>query len=171
MKKIVLMGYMGCGKSTISKLLAKKLNVGSYDLDDIIEENEKKTIASIFSEKGEIYFRKIEMNTLKDFLAQKQDCVLSLGGGTPCYGDNIEIIKESDFVSIYLQASVKELAKRLAPEKDKRPMIAGLSVSELEEFIGKHLFERSAFYTQSDYQIGVDQKSPEAIVEEILTLV
>lgn len=162
---------MGCGKSTISKLLAQKLNLSSFDLDDIIEENEGGAIAYIFSEKGEIYFRKLETTTLQSFLSTNQECVLSLGGGTPCYGNNMEIIKSSEYTSIYLKASVKELAKRLAPEKDKRPMIASFSDAQLEEFIGKHLFERSAFYTQSDFQIGVDGKSPEAIVNEIVALV
>ncbi|MGY6650496.1 shikimate kinase [Wenyingzhuangia sp. IMCC45574] len=168
--KIVLLGYMGCGKSAISKSLSRLLNLKRVDLDDYIEEKEGMKISEIFSKKGEIYFRKLETACLKEVLAQEKSLILSLGGGTPCFGTNMELVNK-DSTSVYLSAKVPTLVTRLLPEKAKRPLIARIEDDELATFIGKHLFERNQFYAQAKIVQSVDDKSVEEIVMEIKTKV
>ena len=104
MKKIILLGYMGCGKSTIAKLLANSTSFSYLDLDEIIEKNENASVKNIFSEKGEIYFRKLEHQILEKLINNQESFILSLGGGTPCYSNNHEFLKSSNVISIYLKA-------------------------------------------------------------------
>ncbi len=167
---IILLGYMGSGKSTIGSKLASAINFEFIDLDDYIESKEGIAIPEIFETKGEIYFRKVEHNYLKEILLKKTKYVLSLGGGTPCYAGNMELIKSTSVtISFYLKASIKELVTRLIKEKERRPLVARfINEEELSEFIGKHLFERNYFYNQSDKQIVIDGKSKGKIVEELL---
>ncbi|MCB4809229.1 AAA family ATPase [Tamlana sp. 62-3] len=168
---IILIGYMASGKSTIGKKLAKKLNYDLIDLDDYIEEREQLTVTEIFKNKGEIYFRKQETHYLKQLLSANESFILSLGGGTPCFGNNMEVILNAEHAkSIYLRASLPTLVKKLIKKKAKRPLIAHLETEEeLTEFIGKHLFERSAFYNQAEVVISTDNKSKKDIVKEITT--
>ena len=168
--KIVLIGYMGSGKSTVGKLLAKTLSLNHVDLDTYIQEKDRQSIDGIFKNKGEIYFRKIERTYLHEVL-QLERTVISLGGGTPCYGDNMQFIQsKNDTQSIHLKASIANLVSRLNEEKSRRPLIKHLqSEEELTEFIGKHLFERNLYYSQSDFTVSVDKKSTQEIVEEIIT--
>lgn len=167
---IVLMGYMASGKSSIGRLLAEKMNYKFQDLDDVIEEVEGLKISSIFESKGEIYFRKIESEQLIQTLKSSSNLVLSLGGGTPCYGTNLStIIKHPETESFYLKASIPTLIDRLKNEKQKRPLIAHIeSKEELTEFIGKHLFERNQCYDQANHTIKTDDLTKEEIVEKIL---
>lgn len=167
---LVLIGYMASGKSTLGKVLATKLNYSFIDLDDYIEEEEKKSVNDIFKTKGEIYFRRQETNYLKNILSSKNNLVLSLGGGTPCYSGNMEIIIEAENVtSIYLKASIPTLVERLKTEKSKRPLIAHIKTDELlAEFIGKHLFERTQFYNQAQVTISTDNKNENDIIEELI---
>lgn len=166
---IILIGYMGSGKSTIGKKLSEILNLELIDLDDYIQKMENLTISQIFATKGEIYFRKKEHFYLNELL-KRDDLILSLGGGTPCYGDNMSVILNAAHAhSIYLKSSIPNLVQRLSAEKLKRPLIAHLKTDEeLTEFIGKHLFERSFFYNQSHQTIVTDGKSIATIVEEIV---
>lgn len=165
--KIILLGYMGCGKSAISKSLSKQLNVKRIDLDDYIEQKEESTIADIFKTKGEVYFRKLETNSLKELLDSNEDFVLSLGGGTPCFGTNMELVNNKG-TSVYLSANIPTLVKRLLPEKTKRPLIARINDDDLPEFIGKHLFERRHFYLQAKVAVLVDDKPVKQIANEII---
>jgi shikimate kinase len=167
---VVLIGYMASGKSTIGKILAKKLGYDFIDLDDFIEGKEHSTVADIFKTKGEIYFRKIESQYLKDILSGKNKIVLSLGGGTPCYNNNMAFILNAHQVkSIYLKASIKTLIARLKNEKSKRPLVAHIETDDaLAEFIGKHIFERGQFYNQAEVVVSTDDKTESAIVEALL---
>ena len=167
---IVLMGYMGSGKSIIGKKLAQILGYQFCDLDTYISDKEGATISQIFNDKGEIYFRKIESTALKTILQTGENMVLSLGGGTPCYGNNLRYINNTNSVkSFYLKASIPILADRLITEKAFRPMISHLTSNEgIIEFIGKHLFERSVFYSKSDYTIITDHKSVDEVIEQIV---
>lgn len=167
---IVLLGYMGSGKSAVSQCLESMTGKKAIDLDDLIEKTESSTITQIFDEKGAIYFRKREREALELALNDSSIAILSLGGGTPCYYNNMELItNRPDLNSFYLQASVLELAMRLAPQISKRPMLAALNDrNELMEFIGKHLFERAVFYTQAQHTIKTDGKSPEQIAATII---
>lgn len=168
--KIILMGYMGCGKSTIGSQLSKILGYQFLDLDTYIEVKENQSIPEIFSNKGEIYFRKKEHNYLKELLEMNESLVVALGGGTPCYGNNLQLILGTDNAkSVYLKLSISSLVKRLELEKNNRPVISHLKTKEdLTEFIGKHLFERSPYYSQANEIINVDGKSVDDIVETIV---
>lgn len=167
---LVLIGYMASGKSTLGRILAKKLDYDFIDLDDYIVASEGKSVSEIFKNKGEIYFRKQETLYLKVLLETKNNIVLSLGGGTPCFGHNMELILNSEQAkSIYLKASIPTLVKRLKTEKNKRPLIAHIESDEqLSEFIGKHLFERAPFYNRAETVVSTDNKTEQDIVEALV---
>lgn len=168
-KAVVLLGYMGSGKSVVAQELAHLTGYKHLDLDQIIEQKENLTIPEIFNQKGEIYFRKIERLYLENTLQTTQQIILSLGGGTPCYGNNLDVIKKNpDTVTVYLSATVQTLTARLFKERIKRPLINHLKSPEaLNDFIRKHLFERSFFYNQANVTIKTDEKNVSEIVEEI----
>lgn len=166
--KIVLVGYMASGKSAVGVALSNKLNLSFIDLDDYIEEKEQKPIPRIFEEKGEIYFRKVEADCLKELLLDTENFILSLGGGTPCYGNNMELVIEHS-ESFYLRTSIPTIYNRLLNEKSKRPLIAEIPNEKLQEFIGKHLFERRFFYEQATNIIVTDNKSINEIADEFKT--
>ncbi len=165
--KLILLGYMGAGKSTIGPLLAQELGYDYLDLDQLIEEQEAKSIPEIFESKGEIYFRRAEHSILKETLTKYSNIVLSLGGGTPCYANNHELYQRPDCKSIYLKASISALKSRLDQDNTPRPLLQQMSSMEKEDFIAKQLFERSFFYYQAQNVIEVDGKSPEEITKEI----
>lgn len=168
--KIILLGYMASGKSTVGRLLAKIIGYKFIDLDNYIEKKEDKTISDIFNEKGEIYFRKVENTYLKELLIMDEKTVISLGGGTPCYANNMDLIKsQKNAVTFYLKTSLKEIVYRLRQEKGKRPIVADIDTEEaLTEFVGKHLFERNPYYLRSDHIIDTDKKTAKTSIEEII---
>lgn len=168
--KIVLVGYMASGKSEVAKEISQKINIPVFDLDDIIEKTEGKTISAVFETKGELYFRKIENKILNDFLIEHSHFVLSLGGGTPCYANNHMFLQSSDIFSVYLKASPKELKNRLIMQREHRPLVVALEDSELEEYIAKHLFDRSFYYHQANHVVITDEKSVEEVADEIINL-
>ncbi|MCF4102495.1 shikimate kinase [Gillisia sp. M10.2A] len=167
--KIFLSGYMGVGKSVVSRQLAAKLDYPLIDLDDQISLIEQKSISQIFKEKGELYFRKLESRVLTDILEDPSNMIVALGGGTPCYGMNMDLIKNNtSSKTIYLKASVEFLTERLSKEQDSRPMISHLvNKADLENFVRKHMFERAFYYHQADVLIDVEGKTPQEIVTEI----
>ncbi len=164
--KIVLLGYMASGKSAVGRLLAKAENLKFIDLDNYIEEKENNSISIIFSKYGEIYFRKKEGEYLKEVLNLKEDCIISLGGGTPCYGNNMKLIEENS-ISFYLKASIKTIFERLKTETSQRPLVATIGLDQLQEYIAKHLFERNVFYEKANFTIIVNDKTIEEIEAEI----
>ncbi len=165
--KIVLLGYMGSGKTSVGKKLAVATGLPFIDSDAYIEEKSKKTISEIFNKKGESFFRMEEHKFLKELLEKQNDFILSLGGGTPCYADNMRLINNyGNCISIYLRTSISTLVDRLQTQKDTRPLIARLD-EELHEFIGKHLFERSFFYEKAQQKIVTDNKTPKELIYEI----
>ena len=160
---------MGSGKSHISKVLSQKLNLKLFDLDRQISLKNKMTIPEIFEKKGEIHFRKQENHILNEILDSTDDFILSVGGGTPAYFNNMEIINRYS-ESVFLQTSVKTLSERILKQKDKRPLVAKIADEDLPEFIAKHLFERNVFYSQAKHKVTTDGKSPEEIAEEIAAI-
>ncbi len=166
---ISLIGYMGSGKSHIAKLLSDRLGIKLIDLDKEISKKNKMTIAEMFQKKGEIFFRRQERALLEEIVATEDSCILSLGGGTPAYYNNMELINQNS-ESIFLRTSVKNLTERLLKQKHKRPLIANISDQDLPEFIAKHLFERNIFYNKAKYTVNTDDKTPEMIVEELCDL-
>lgn len=166
--KISLIGYMGSGKSTVGRLLAGKLNLPFLDLDDLIVQKSQKSIAEIFKISGEIKFRQQEREILREILEQNEDFVLALGGGTPAYYDNIDLINENS-LAVYLRLSPVEIVRRLENETDKRPLLSHLKPEEILEFIAKHLFERRPYYEKAKIILDIQQLNPEAIAEKIIT--
>ena len=167
--KITLIGYMGSGKSTISRALSALTDAKIIDLDDWIEAKEHKSISKIFKTHGEAYFRKLETAALNEVFGLPGNYIVSLGGGTPCQPGNMALINKKS-VSFYLKTSPETLFEHLKSEKEKRPLIAHLSDSELKEFIATHLKERSVFYEKAAHTVITDGKSPEEIAKEIRLL-
>lgn len=167
--KISLIGYMGSGKSTVGKQLASDLNLPWIDLDKQIEAASGYTITETILNKGELFFRKLEREQL--LLTLKEDqFVMSTGGGTPCYYDNIEEMNKHS-LTVYLDYSVPELYELLEGNQADRPLIAHLEGDSLREYIGKHLFERAGFYDKATFSIKAGGKTTEEIVNEIKKLV
>ncbi|MFV5692216.1 shikimate kinase [Flavobacterium sp. LT1R49] len=170
MKKIILLGYMGCGKSTIANKLSKNIEIPFVDLDKKIEEKVNLSINDIFEKHGEIYFRKLEHEVFIELLNSPDSLIIGLGGGTPCYANNHELLKGDNVVSVYLKASIETLFNRLAHNKSKRPLIADKSDEEMKEFIAKHLFDRSFYYNHAQHKVIVDDKTIDQTVMDIVTI-
>lgn len=157
---ITLIGYMGAGKSTIGRHLAEILEYTFIDLDDYIVAKEGQTVKEIFQHKGEIYFRKVETKYLNEIITEQDNIVLAVGGGTPCYGNNMEVMNQENVVSIYLKLSPGYLANRLFNERAGRPLISHLDTIEaLTEFVGIHLFERQSYYHKAKLMIAAEDKT------------
>ncbi|WP_027377664.1 shikimate kinase [Kaistella palustris] len=167
--KISLIGYMGSGKSHVAKILSREMQIKLIDLDRQISSKNNLTIPEIFEKRGEIYFRKEERETLEEVLADPEDLILSPGGGTPAYFNNMELLNRHT-ESIFLRTSVMTLTERLLRNKDRRPLIAKIPPEGLPEFIAKHLFERNAFYAQAKFTVDTDRKTIDQIVAEIKKL-
>lgn len=163
---ISLIGYMGSGKSTTGKDLAKALGYEFIDLDQFIEQKYNATITELFNQFGELGFRKRERESLHEVLT-KTNVVLSLGGGTPVYYDNIEVIN-SHSESFYLRVQLPHLVKRLENKKSTRPLIAHLDDEQLTEFIAKHLFERNPFYQKAKHIISITNQSSFEVLNQIM---
>jgi shikimate kinase len=167
--KISLIGYMGSGKSTVGQQLAADLQLPWIDLDKRIEEASGYSITETILNKGELFFRKIEREQLLQAL-QQDSFVMSTGGGTPCYYDNVEEMNKHS-LTVYLEYSVPELYELLEGNQADRPLIAHLEGDSLREYIGKHLFERAPYYERATFSLKAAGKSKEEIVNEIKELV
>lgn len=145
--KLFLIGMMGSGKTYWTKKLSKKLKTGGYDLDFLITSHEEKSIAEIFDEDGEPYFRKTEARILRWF-AEKKSFVLATGGGTPCFNDNMEWMNTHG-ITIWIDEPVDTLVQRLLPEKAHRPLIRDISDNDISGFLKDRLEERIPFYRKA----------------------
>ena len=153
MTRIILIGYMGAGKTTIGKALSKELGITFYDLDWYIESRMRKTVSEIFAERGEEGFRQIEYNMLHE-VAEFEDVIISCGGGTPCFFDNMDYLNQQGQV-VYLKAEPEVLYKHLLMAKVERPLLKGKSKEELLKFIKEQLEKREPFYTKAHYTLDV----------------
>ena len=153
MIRIILIGYMGAGKTTVGKSLAKELGVPFYDLDWYIESRMRKTVAQIFAERGEEGFRKIEYNMLHE-VAEFEDVIISCGGGTPCFFDNMDYLNQQGQV-VYLKAEPEVLYKHLLMAKVERPLLKGKSKEELLTFIREQIEKREPYYSKARYTLDV----------------
>lgn len=147
MIRIFLIGYMGVGKTTAGKELAKSLGLEFLDLDQFIQNRFNKSISQIFEEEGENRFREIENRVLKE-ISEFENVVISTGGGTPCFFDNMQIMNDSG-MTVYLKASSGLLVDRLETCKDKRPLIRDKSSEELTLFVSKNLKNRAPYYERA----------------------
>lgn len=153
MTRIILIGYMGAGKTTIGKALSKELGIIFYDLDWYIESRMRKTVSEIFAERGEEGFRQIEYNMLHE-VAEFEDVIISCGGGTPCFFDNMDYLNQQGQV-VYLKAEPEVLYKHLQMGRVERPLLKGKSKEELLKFIKEQLEKREPFYTKAHYTLDV----------------
>ena len=142
--KIFLIGFMGCGKTTLGKKLAYILKHQFIDLDSCIEEQEGKTISQIFQEDGEDYFRNLERVYLNRII-EKEDVVISTGGGTPCFFDNMDQMNENG-KTIYINMHPKELLPRLLSSSSKRPLLSGIYEKEMLDYVFKTIRSREKYY-------------------------
>ena len=167
-KKILLVGYMASGKSTVGKVLATEIGIEYFDLDYLIEQKNNKTISEIFEENGELFFRKQEHQLLNEWIEQPKSFVLSLGGGTPCYANNHLVLQREDVISVYLKAKVSTLVDRIEADGNNRPLLS--KISDKKSYVGQHLLERSYYYNQAKFTLNTDDKTLEEIVAEIKSL-
>lgn len=148
---IYLVGFMGCGKSTIGKKLANRLGYHFIDLDIYIEQKHMSPIAAIFQKQGEAHFRQLESKSLREIQGFGQ--VIATGGGTACFYDNMDWMNRQG-TTIYLELSPEALFSRLVNVKYKRPSTKGLSDEELKQFIIQKLDERKPFYEQAKLKVN-----------------
>ena len=153
MTRIILIGFMGAGKTTVGRALSKDLGIPFYDLDWYIENRRRKTVAEIFAEQGEEGFRKIEHNMLHE-VAEFEDVIISCGGGTPCFFDNIDYMNQQGQV-VYLKATPDVLYKHLLMGKGERPLLKGKSQDELIAYIQEQLQKREPYYSKAQYTLDV----------------
>lgn len=165
MTKLFLLGMMGSGKTYWAEKLKKKLKIPAYDLDALIEMMEEKTIAELFEEDGEEYFRKAEAKMLRLF-AEKKQFILSCGGGTACYNDNMKWMNKNG-ITVWLDEPAEVLTERLLKEKSHRPLIKNLGDSALKAFLTTKLQERKPFYNQAIYRLN-EKNLTESAFDKIL---
>ena len=162
---IYLIGYMGSGKSTVGRLLAAKLQLEFIDFDEHIELSTEKTITEIFDQEGEEKFRALEHECLKRLLT-KNNVVIALGGGTPCFHNNMELINKKG-TSVYIDMNVADLVKRLAKARNKRPLIRDLNEVDLKYFVEANLEKRLPVYKQAHHTIHAGNLPTEKLAEII----
>jgi len=168
-EKIVLLGYMASGKSSLGEQLAKTLLIDFIDLDDYIAKKEKLSITELFDQKGEKAFRKKEKKHLKKLLKKDKNFVLALGGGTPQIKGAMKLINKYS-VSIYLNADVQTLYNRLAPKEVERPMLTHISEGLLQDYINIHLEKRKKYYEKASFEVVIDDVTIDENVEKIISV-
>ena len=155
MIRIFLTGYMGAGKTTLGKAFAREMNVPFIDLDWYIEERFHKSIRELFTERGEASFRELERNMLHE-VGEFEDVVVSTGGGTPCFFDNMDYMNVCGD-TVFLQVEPEVLFHRLKVAKQQRPLLANKSDEELMNFICEALQKRHPFYSQAKFLFRADE--------------
>lgn len=159
---------MGSGKTHWGRKLSAKLNLPFFDLDSVIVEAEQKSVADIFTDKGEEHFRYLEKETLERITMEQESFILSCGGGTPCFFNNIEFMKKSGKV-IWLNTSIDMLTQRLHRERQTRPLISDVVTDEdLRRYIVKKLSERRMYYQQADVTVGEETTNLEELIHILL---
>jgi shikimate kinase len=167
--RIYLIGYMGCGKTSLGKKLAEKLGLSFIDLDKYIEERNYKTVPQLFAEFGEDEFRKRESHALQE-VSEFTDVVIATGGGAPCFFNNMELMNKSG-ITVYMDADPGELTYRLLKSKNERPLIKGKSLEELTTIINQMLEIRRPFYTRAKLIINLSDNILEEVAEKIKELI
>jgi shikimate kinase len=146
--RIFLIGFMGSGKTHWGKILSREINLPYFDLDEVIVLSEKKSVQQIFHDHGEEYFRLKEQDVLEALTEDHQNVIISTGGGTPCFFNNIDFMRQKGRV-IWLNTSVNVLLERLLKQKHSRPLIKNISDADLKSFIVKKLQDRKMYYEQA----------------------
>ena len=167
MTRILLIGYMGVGKTTIGRALALRLGLPFCDLDEHIAQTEHTTIGEIFSKSGEDGFRRIEQEMLHE-VAQRENIVISCGGGTPCFFDNMDYMNRQG-TTIYLKASPACVARYLAANSSSRPLLQGMTTEEMTAYIHQQMAQREPYYNRAKITINITVADEWMAEEEILS--
>ncbi len=163
-----LVGYMGCGKTTLGRKLAKRLGVPFVDTDERVEQAEGATVADIFRYQGEAYFREAERRVLEDIIEGMDAGVIATGGGLPTWGDNMERMNAVGR-TIYIERSASQIAKRLTPYgRQKRPALQGLDDAALVRYIDDNIERRRTFYERASVTLAASRGSDEELLKEML---
>lgn len=171
MKKIFLIGYMGCGKSSLGRKLAKVGGMEFMDMDSIIEQREGASISDIFHYQGEEYFRDAERALIEELGTAEGDMVISTGGGAPAWQNNMELMNSLG-ATIYLRRTAQQIASRLSPHgRQKRPKLRGLNDEELVAFMTTNMAEREPFYSKAKYCVDCAERSDAELIDYILQIV
>ncbi len=171
MKKIFLIGYMGCGKSSLGRKLAKAGGMEFMDMDSIIEQREGASISDIFHYQGEEYFRDAERALIEELGTTEGDMVISTGGGVPAWQNNMELMNSLG-ATIYLRRTAQQIASRLSPHgRQKRPKLRGLNDEELVAFMTTNMAEREPFYSKAKYCVDCAERSDAELIDYILQIV
>lgn len=165
---VFLIGMPACGKTSIGRRLAKKMQFTFIDLDNYLTDKEGKSVRAIFDESGENYFRELETKYLKEISNTNKNTVISVGGGTPCFNNNIQFMSSTG-IAFYINTPIETLFLRLK-EDHKRPMFAGITKDEIKQKLNTLLNEREKIYVCAHHTINTSQKSDDAILEEIVSL-
>lgn len=171
MSRIFLIGYMGSGKSTIGRLLAQRLNFQFVDTDKWIEAKKRSTVSAIFEQEGEVAFRLLEKNALRE-VGEFENTIIATGGGIPCFFDNMQYMNKKG-ITVYLKWSAEDLEKRLiADNTNKRPLLAKYNEKELLEYIQRGLTEREPYYSEAQLTVsGTEQETVSKIADYFLGVV
>lgn len=168
MKPLFLVGYMGCGKSTIGRKLARALHLTFVDTDNRVEEREGAAVFDIFRYEGEERFREIEREVLEEVITEEEASVISTGGGLPAWRDNMERMNEVGR-TVYLKRSAENIASRLSPYgRQKRPRLRGLNDEELVAFMREDMAVRDPYYSRAVQIVACEGKTDEEIINEII---
>ncbi|MBQ3212228.1 MAG: shikimate kinase [Alistipes sp.] len=171
MKKIFLIGYMGCGKSSLGRKLAKAGGMEFMDMDSIIEQREGASISDIFHYQGEEYFRDAERALIEELGTAEGDMVISTGGGAPAWQNSMELMNSLG-ATIYLRRTAQQIASRLSPHgRQKRPKLRGLNDEELVAFMTTNMAEREPFYSKAKYCVDCAERSDAELIDYILQIV
>jgi shikimate kinase len=163
--RIYLIGFMGCGKSTLGHKLASKMGLSFIDLDKYIEERNCKTVPQLFEELGESGFRERERYALKE-VSEFSNVVIATGGGAPCFFDNMDLMNQSG-ITIFMDIPPSALADRLIKSKTVRPLIRGKSLEELTQFIHDSLEKRNPFYLKAMIRVTGTHDLDDIVIQEI----
>lgn len=163
MRRVFLIGYMGAGKTTIGRRLARKTGLTFYDLDRYIEARMHRTVVQIFADDGEEGFRRIESNMLRE-VGEFENVVISCGGGTPCFHENMDYMTARGD-TIYLRATPDVLVAHLRMSHTVRPLLLGKSDDELRQHIERQLAEREPYYNRAKYCLTTNVMSDRSAIE------
>ena len=165
--RVYLIGYMGCGKSTVGRKVSRFAHIDFVDTDTMVEQREGATVADTITYQGEEYFRTVERVVLED-TATMENTIISTGGGLPVWGDNMERMKQLG-LTVYLRRSPANIISRLSPYgRQKRPKIRGMNDEQLFEFMTTHMAEREPIYSQADVVLDCDKMADNEVIDTIL---
>lgn len=169
--KLFLIGYMGCGKSSLGRKIAKATGYEFMDMDSLIEQREGASVGDIFAYAGEEYFRRAERALLEELAAADDNMIISTGGGVPTWSDNMAFMNGAG-VCVYLRRTAEQIASRLSPHgRQKRPKLRGLNDEELVAFMTENMAEREPFYSQADYVVECTERGDAEIIDIIISYI